>query len=448
MEIAQLKQIAENIANGNVSSDPSYVSLLAIEQVLKKRYVAFSLSMQKYAKHIIKLLNIDCTVECNSERILIAYESFGLTPKKEYIHLRVWRHDNTMTVYGYQGADVKPKWKSLLYADEETKRFVKELNDYAESNEKLLLGLTTNVGLFVNISTRDIETIKILISDRNYDTEYFKRMRTRNDLPKCFYFNQDFVGLIVHSQNIEPTSEDVSNFYYFKEAISNSREIHFDNEEAKDIINEELIGKIYAILRVDISSLDKELQDEIRYVDMANKAGIDEQKSEEINALRRIQIDRIMRAYALIKEAMELLHNVKAELQMDRIKMDNIEAIMFKNNGLPNGFGYVEIEDFFKNNMVLRMIDLSAIDLTNVDIRNMDFSGTNIHIDPQTIYNKDMSGVNASGVKFSPFSDSFDGVILDGAIITDMEANIDLSRVQSYNSETVIGKEVIDVWGR
>ena len=39
--------------------------------------------------------------------------------------------------------------------------------------------------------------------------------------------------------------------------------------------------------------------------------------------------------------------------------------------------------------MILRMIDLSTIDLTNVDIRNMDFSGTNIQINPQTIYNKE-----------------------------------------------------------
>lgn len=107
--------------------------------------------------------------------------------------------------------------------------------------------------------------------------------------------------------------------------------------------------------------------------------------------------------------------------------------------------GYIEFEEFFKNNMVLRMLDLSKLDLTNVDIRGMDFSGTNIHIDPQKVYNNDLSYVNATDVKFSPFFDSFQDVVLDGTIINDYEANINLSLVRSYNGDTYISKDVVRV---
>ena len=93
--------------------------------------------------------------------------------------------------------------------------------------------------------------------------------------------------------------------------------------------------------------------------------------------------------------------------------------------------------------MILRMLDLSQLDLTNVNITYMDFSGTNIHINPQTIYNKDMTGVNAIGVHFSPFRDNFDDVILNGALINDYEAMIDLSKLRSYDANTIIKKEVV-----
>ncbi len=91
------------------------------------------------------------------------------------------------------------------------------------------------------------------------------------------------------------------------------------------------------------------------------------------------------------------------------------------------------------------MIDLSHVKLDRVDIRYMNFSGTNIHIDPQVIYQKDMTGVNASGLKFSPWDDSFEGVNLRGAIITDYEANIHLSKVK-YDDFTQIVHNVIDVF--
>jgi len=235
------------------------------------------------------------------------------------------------------------------------------------------------------------------------------------------------------------------NFYFYKSVSDNKREIQFNNEDIKSFLNEELLGKIYASLKIDISTFPRKLQEEIRQAEISLKASLSEKQNEEMLATRELQIERIMKAYALIKEATELLSLAKSEIGIEKIKLDNINSILFKNNGLPNSLGYIEFEEFFKNNMILRMLDLSTLDLTNVDIRGIDFSGTNVHIDPQRIYNKDMSYVNATDVKFSPFFDSFQDVILNGTIINDYEANINLDLVLSLNNDTHISKEVVRV---
>ena len=50
-----------------------------------------------------------------------------------------------------------------------------------------------------------------------------------------------------------------------------------------------------------------------------------------------------------------------------------------------------------------------------------------------------MTNVNAKGIHF-PFYFSFEDTILDGCIIDDWEAMIDLDRVKSYNNSTYINK--------
>lgn len=206
---------------------------------------------------------------------------------------------------------------------------------------------------------------------------------------------------------------------------------------------EEEIGKILINLKVDISSFSKEEQEEINQFYIANISKLDDDKAEKLKEFRQIQIDRIMLAYQKFKEVIELLNETKMDLKFERIRVENLESIIFKNNGNPTEKGYIEFEDFFKNNMILRMLDLSQLDLTNVNITNMDFSGTNVHINPQTIYNKDMTGVNATDVHFSPFNDSFRDVILDGAIITDYEAMINFDELKSYSNATVVKNEVV-----
>ena len=172
---------------------------------------------------------------------------------------------------------------------------------------------------------------------------------------------------------------------------------------------------------------------------MAEKKEVEEKQ----DAIKKEQIEKLMLAKQKLKEVAELLNSPQESLKIDRIKIDNLENLVFKNNGEFSEKGFIEFDDFFKDNMILRLIDLSDLDLSDVDIRNMNFSGTNIHIDPQTIYNKDMTGVNATDVHFSPFLDIFDDVVLDEAIINSPEVMIDIDKIKSYDDNTLIKGERI-----
>lgn len=280
----------------------------------------------------------------------------------------------------------------------------------------------------------------------NYFINYYRNishincrsLKTNNDylleIQTDCYLNK--ILIVLHDKNNEEL--------YCKQIKANE-EIHTFgiNSQTEKKYTEEEIAKILISLKVDISSFTKEIQDELAELYIAYIGKFEKEKEDIFKEFRKIQIDRIMLAYQKIKEAVELLNDTKMDLDFDRLHIANLREIIFKNNGNPTVNGYIEFDDFFKNNMILRMLDLSSLDLANVNITYMDFSGTNIHINPQTIYNKDMSGVNATDVHFSPFFDSFDNVILNDAIINDFEAMISLDKLRSYNINTVIKKEVI-----
>ena len=58
----------------------------------------------------------------------------------------------------------------------------------------------------------------------------------------------------------------------------------------------------------------------------------------------------------------------------------------------------------------LKYIDLSLISFKNVDVSGLDFSGTNAIINPQEVYNKDLSCCDFSGMFVDPIMMNFNGV--------------------------------------
>lgn len=424
MKTLKLKKLIEDLNNGVIYNDnPSFVSLIIVEDLLKRKNQEFLDKTKEYIDYLGRKLKIKI-YKFNLGQLL--YIS-GTDKKRNDHNIKIFLRTRTIE---WQMNNVFDKWLNTEAIENDTR--TKEYLDYAHNfmNNYFISKSYINSNLSLSVLIEfDFKRLKIFVSDDE---------KVGESCPSLF--SDDW------SKQIKAIIE--RNFYYYKESLSTKREIVFNNEEVKTFLNEEIIGKIYAALKIDISAFPRKLQEEIRQAEISLKAELSEKENAEMLATKELQVERIMKAYALIKEATELLSLAKSDIGMEKIKLDNINSILFKNNGVPNSLGYIEFEEFFKNNMVLRMLDLSKLDLTNVDIRGMDFSGTNIHIDPQKIYNKDMSYVNATDVKFSPFFDSFHDVILDGTIINDYEANINLSLVRSYNEDTHLSKDVVMVLAR
>ena len=87
----------------------------------------------------------------------------------------------------------------------------------------------------------------------------------------------------------------------------------------------------------------------------------------------------------------------------------------------------VNIDDHFEINRNfikhLRFLNLSMIDFTNVKVSGIDFRGSAARIDPQLVYNKDLSNglFDASNIKFF---DDLTGVNIEGADFSECEIDI------------------------
>lgn len=451
MRIEKLEHIVNN-PQDNIDND-NYVSIIAVEQVLKQKRNELLNKVDAYKKHLYELLGDNYDIKFEKYDNYSSYSRIVIVPDKSMLSVvKSYTLDYHGDVYARNKNHIAMSVsliKNKLQKDQITKDFNKEVREWEEKYYKLYCGLKTDNGLFIDIK-QDTDDLKILLSDSNHDSEYARSHQyssCKRVLPGYFLYHSskenygyDEKGL--DHNNYEPhelkTEEDIINFYYLKDIGANTRKVVYVTDETKEFLNETAIANAYNGLKVDISSFSKELQEEIKYFENYHRLKLEESKDQETARLQKLQAERLMEAYKKFKEAAEMLVNLQMDVKLEKIKLDNLESIFFKNNGQPDALGAKVIDDMFKNNMLLRMLDLSTIDLTDVDIRNMDFSGTNIHIDPQTVYNKDMTNVNATGLKFSPFTDKFDDTILDGTIIDDLEAMIDFEKVKSYNNQTMI----------
>ena len=72
---------------------------------------------------------------------------------------------------------------------------------------------------------------------------------------------------------------------------------------------------------------------------------------------------------------------------------------------------------------MLQYLDLNLISFGNVKVSGIDLSYTNAQIDPQKVYNKDMSNGNYSGLSF--ISKDFSGVDIRNSNFS--ECNLDFA---------------------
>lgn len=100
------------------------------------------------------------------------------------------------------------------------------------------------------------------------------------------------------------------------------------------------------------------------------------------------------------KEELIKLKGEKSELHSIKIEPENLFEIVDDHK--------VIRKEFLKKHR-LQYLDLILIDFTNVDVHGIDFRNTNINLDPQTIYHKDLSECNFDGIDLG-ISTKFDGV--------------------------------------
>lgn len=417
----------------NIESNNQLIPYLILEEYLKKKYLEDIKKIDDFLNYIssyfgVKKKEIDCYIQQGSINADFDYVIGFKIPQKDRSYYRINFMDNgkiendlfvvqpySYTTWRSEGRDIK----SLTF---EKSKKTKEFIDY-----------------FIN----QYKHYRHAIYSKYASYNRYNKLQTNNS---DFLLDISIMGLnnmifILRDKN------DQNNRLYTKKVTATEEIQTFGNNNQEDKkYTEEDIAKILISLKVDISSFSEEEKEEINQLYIASIGNLEKDKEEKLKEFRKIQIDRIMLAYQKFREIAELLNETKMDLKFDKIKIDNLDKIIFKNNGNPTEKGYIEFDDFFRSNMVLRMLDLSNLDLTNVNVTYMDFSGTNIHINPQTIYNKDMSGVNALDVHFSPFTDSFDGVILDGALINDWEAMINFDKLKSYSDTTIIKKETISTF--
>lgn len=97
---------------------------------------------------------------------------------------------------------------------------------------------------------------------------------------------------------------------------------------------------------------------------------------------------------------------------------------------------HLEILPWYLENELLPVINLSSNSFDNVKVSGIDFTGTNANIDPQTVYNKDMSHGIYDGLNFT--MKNFDGVNTDDAsfegCVMDFAKNTPQTRKKSDNS--------------
>ena len=88
---------------------------------------------------------------------------------------------------------------------------------------------------------------------------------------------------------------------------------------------------------------------------------------------------------------------------------------------------------------VLKYIDLGLIDFTGVKLSGIDFRGCNIEtVNPQVIYNKDLSGCNFEGVHFTATREiSYNGVNIKGCKFSDDDNPITMDIAPEFFEDSI-----------
>ena len=198
---------------------------------------------------------------------------------------------------------------------------------------------------------------------------------------------------------------NITDYYYDHKNIA---EYQF-NPGVKIITNKDEVFRKYGKFVYDLKNdSKKEVQSQEKLLKQKETA-IQKRKEEEARKTL-LRIETLKKLQESIKKLKEL--EVNEDFVIEKIKIDNI--FLDKN-------GYKIINPSYKD--VLYLIDLENVDFTNVKVSGNDFRKCNVFltrkqidpsINPQTVYNKDLSNCDFTGVHIEPLT-NFAGVDIRGS---------------------------------
>ena len=332
--------------------------------------------------------------------------------------------------------NIEGKLKSKKWADNVYEGYYNSYNfSYRENREK-------DFRVYVDLIEKDLkgykvkeklnDTYKLIdpFNKRKFNLDYKPiRVLTKDDIiclrhddKLCIYNTEenDYTLLGYRDSNI------INDDYFLSAWESpNYSSIYFIYDDKllyiSDYFKEKLVGKrvininpnISVLSRKEFYQLDKEqrklLIDELKEKNVKQKEEqekskyetelekqIEESRKEQEN-LNREYIEQLQVYNESLKKLLEIKSRLK-KLPKKKTRPD----YMFETIG-----DHKEMPDIVK--MGLQIIDLSIVSFKKVNVSGVDFRGTNIRLDPQEVYNKDLRNCDFTGVYLDPlinFNDS------------------------------------------
>jgi len=230
--------------------------------------------------------------------------------------------------------------------------------------------------------------------------ERYKELTERFSEAKKIYSDAKTISMAVNKGASIPMSlqlakrfnkEQLIVFYYYldaekKEKVDRLNENLLDNQrkilrefKSKDEEEQKLIAEAYSKKLENKKAESKEEKVKIEVI---------EKKKEEKNVKnnKRAQAETIIKAIENLSESIKVYSEYEDKEILDKL----YHTIQIDEDTL-----FEKVNDHYEFRKeflpVLKFLNLSFIDTTNLKVSDIDFRGTNIRINPQVVYNKDLS---------------------------------------------------------
>ncbi len=267
-----------------------YISLNCFLQYLRKKRLEYLKIETELNNYLSVILKSNIKISFNPYCILAKFEYGILKNKTGTIYFQLKENKCGISVYDFDGQRVQNTLIEKKLTDD--KMLVAFLQQFYElsifSKYDVISGLKTNFGLFVDLNCADINNIKVMVSDLDYRTIYAQYHKN---------YPEDFKKIEPSLVSLSPefkmslnskTDDDVLNFYFIYNIVTNERCLKYINEEAKAVFDEQLFGEYYLSLMINISFFPKEIKEELKQFELINKIKLKEAEANELEYFRKL----------------------------------------------------------------------------------------------------------------------------------------------------------------